>query len=95
MFLKRIFGRGLLPAMLFSLVSRRDDAPAIVRSSGARTTYAELFAKTSKLAEAFPDLTTDAQRAVAFVRSLPRVTSALVGMKSPAHLREQLAAVAR
>lgn len=49
----------------------------------------------AKLAEAFPDLTTDAQRAVAFVRSLPRVTSALVGMKSPAHLREQLEAVKR
>ncbi|MEX1186309.1 MAG: aldo/keto reductase [Gemmatimonadaceae bacterium] len=49
----------------------------------------------AKLAEAFPDLATDAQRAVAFVRSLPRVTSALVGMKSPAHLREQLEAVQR
>lgn len=49
----------------------------------------------AKLAEAFPDLTTDAQRAVAFVRSLPRVTSALVGMKEPAHLREQLEAVER
>ena len=48
-----------------------------------------------KLAEAFPDLTTDAQRAVAFVRSLPRVTSALVGMKNPAHLREQLDGVRR
>lgn len=48
-----------------------------------------------KLAEAFPDLTTDAQRAVAFVRSLPRVTAALVGMKNPAHLAEQLAAVRR
>ena len=49
----------------------------------------------AKLAEAFPALETDAQRAVAFVRSLPRVTSALVGMKDPAHLREQLAAVGR
>lgn len=49
----------------------------------------------AKLAEAFPDLTTDAQRAVAFVRSLPRVTAALVGMKDPAHLREQLEAVER
>ena len=49
----------------------------------------------AKLAEAFPHLTTDAQRAVAFVRSLPRVTSALVGMKNPAHLREQLKAVDR
>lgn len=49
----------------------------------------------AKLAEAFPALETDAQRAVAFVRSLPRVTSALVGMKDQAHLREQLAAVKR
>ena len=49
----------------------------------------------AKLAEAFPDLSSDAQRAVAFVRSLPRVTSALVGMRAPAHLREQLAAVTR
>ncbi len=47
----------------------------------------------AKLAEAFPDLATDAQRAVAFVRALPRVTAVLVGMKSPAHLREQLEAV--
>lgn len=49
----------------------------------------------AKLAEAFPDLETDAQRAVAFVRSLPRVTSALVGMKTPAHLEEQIRAVKR
>ncbi len=48
-----------------------------------------------KLAEAFPQLTTDAQRAVAFVRSLPRVTAALVGMKSHLHLQEQLKAVER
>jgi aryl-alcohol dehydrogenase-like predicted oxidoreductase len=49
----------------------------------------------AKLAEAFPNLATDAQRAVAFVRSLPRVTAALVGMKNPAHLQEQLEAVRR
>ena len=39
----------------------------------------------------FPDLDTDAQRAIAFVRSLP-VSSALVGMRSLAHLEENLAA---
>ena len=39
----------------------------------------------------FPDLSTDAQRAIAFVRSLP-VSSALVGMRSVAHLEENLAA---
>lgn len=39
--------------MLFSLVSRRDDSPAIVRANGAKVTYAELHARTAKLAEAF------------------------------------------
>lgn len=39
----------------------------------------------------FPDLETDAQRAIAFVRSLP-VTTALVGMRSSAHLEENIAA---
>jgi aryl-alcohol dehydrogenase-like predicted oxidoreductase len=39
----------------------------------------------------FPDLATDAQRAIAFVRSLP-VAAALVGMRSPAHLEENIAA---
>jgi aryl-alcohol dehydrogenase-like predicted oxidoreductase len=39
----------------------------------------------------FPDLSTDAQRAIAFVRSLP-VASALVGMKTIPHLRENLSA---
>jgi aryl-alcohol dehydrogenase-like predicted oxidoreductase len=40
----------------------------------------------------FPGLETDAQRAIAFVRSLP-VTSALVGMRSVEHLKENLGAV--
>ncbi len=40
---------------------------------------------------AFPSLTTDAQRAIAFVRSLP-VASALVGMKTLEHLEENLVA---
>lgn len=43
------------------------------------------------LAAAFPSLETDAQRAIAFVRSLP-VSSALVGMRSLDHLRENLGA---
>lgn len=45
-----------------------------------------------QLAEAFPGLTSDAQRAIAFVRSLPGITTALVGMKQPAHLEENLGA---
>ncbi len=40
----------------------------------------------------FPALATDAQRAVAFVRSLPGVTTALVGMKQVAHVEENLGA---
>jgi hypothetical protein len=39
----------------------------------------------------FPGLSTDAQRAIAFVRSLP-VSSALVGMKTIPHLKENLSA---
>jgi aryl-alcohol dehydrogenase-like predicted oxidoreductase len=42
----------------------------------------------------FPTLTTDAQRAIAFVRSLPGVTTALVGMKRVEHVDENLGAVA-
>jgi len=42
--------------------------------------------------DSFPSLATDAQRAVAFVRSLPGVTSALVGMRSIAHVDENVAA---
>ena len=38
----------------------------------------------------FPAQRTDAQRAIAFVRSLPGVTSALVGTKSLQHLAENL-----
>jgi predicted aldo/keto reductase-like oxidoreductase len=40
----------------------------------------------------FPSLTTDAQRAIAFVRSLPGVTTALVGMKRVEHVEENLGA---
>lgn len=43
------------------------------------------------LAEHFPALSTDAQRALAFTRSLPGVSSALVGMKRLEHVDENLA----
>ena len=45
-----------------------------------------------QLHAAFPGLATDAQRAIAFTRALPGVTTALVGMKSPAHVEENLGA---
>ena len=40
--------------------------------------------------DAFPDQTTDAARAIAFVRAIPGVTTALVGMKSAVHLEQNL-----
>lgn len=43
------------------------------------------------LHEAFPGLETDGQRALQFVRSTPGVTTALVGMKQIAHVKENLA----
>jgi aryl-alcohol dehydrogenase-like predicted oxidoreductase len=42
--------------------------------------------------EALPHLQTDAQRAIAFVRDMPGVTTALVGMREPAHVAENLGA---
>ena len=44
-----------------------------------------------QLREAFPELATDAQRALAFVRGLP-LAAALVGMRSAEHVAENLAA---
>ncbi len=43
------------------------------------------------IGETFTGLTTDAQRALQFVRSTPGVTSALVGMKQQKHVEENLA----
>ncbi len=44
-----------------------------------------------QLADVLTGLDTDAQRAIQFVRSSPGVTTALVGMKSPEHVEENLA----
>jgi aryl-alcohol dehydrogenase-like predicted oxidoreductase len=41
--------------------------------------------------DTFAGLKSDAQRALQFVRSTPGVTTALVGMKQPAHVEENLA----
>ena len=45
--------------------------------------------------DSFPSLATDAQRAIAFVRTLPGVTCALVGMRTLDHLAENVGAGAR
>jgi aryl-alcohol dehydrogenase-like predicted oxidoreductase len=42
------------------------------------------------LGDVFPNLRTDAQRAIQFTRSTPGVTTALVGMSSVAHVEENL-----
>lgn len=42
------------------------------------------------LRERFRDVTTDAQRALQFVRSTPGLTTALVGMKTKAHVTENM-----
>ena len=47
------------------------------------------------LRETFPALSSDAQRAIAFVRSLPGVSTALVGMRSLDHVSENVAAAHR
>ncbi len=47
----------------------------------------------AQLRDALPGLATDAQRAIAFVRSLPVVSTALVGMRSEEHLGENLEGV--
>lgn len=41
--------------------------------------------------EAFPELRTDAERCLQFARSTPAITSAVVGMRDPDHLDENLA----
>jgi aryl-alcohol dehydrogenase-like predicted oxidoreductase len=43
------------------------------------------------LAEKFPGLTTDAQRAIQFTRSTPGILAALVGMSRAAHVAENMA----
>jgi aryl-alcohol dehydrogenase-like predicted oxidoreductase len=44
-----------------------------------------------QLQNGFPDLETDAQRAIQFVRSTPGITCALVGMSRRKHVEENLA----
>ncbi len=43
-----------------------------------------------QIAQSFPGFSTDAQRAIQFVRSTPGVTAALVGMKRKEHVEENL-----
>jgi aryl-alcohol dehydrogenase-like predicted oxidoreductase len=82
---------------------RIDDRPLTVLEAASELGVAVIASATllqAKLAsklpqqmrEALPGLATDAQRAIAFVRGLPVITSALVGMRSAGHVRENLGA---
>jgi aryl-alcohol dehydrogenase-like predicted oxidoreductase len=48
-----------------------------------------------QLRDAFPGHETDAQRAIAFVRALPGICAGLVGMRSAAHVEENLRSARR
>jgi aryl-alcohol dehydrogenase-like predicted oxidoreductase len=82
------FGPEARPATLFDTL--RDTGTAVftaaplVGGRGARGL--PLFFR-----QAFPGLATDAQRCLQFARSSPGVTTALVGMRSPEHVDENLA----
>jgi aryl-alcohol dehydrogenase-like predicted oxidoreductase len=43
------------------------------------------------VADAFPGCRSDAQRCLQFVRSTPEISGAVVGMRDPAHVEENLA----
>lgn len=57
---------------------------SLLQARLARNLPAEIVAK-------LPEATTDAQRAIQFVRSTPGITSALVGMSTVEHVRENAA----
>jgi predicted aldo/keto reductase-like oxidoreductase len=82
---------------------RIDDRPFTVLEAASELGVAVVASATllqAKLAsklpqqmrEALPGFSSDAQRAIAFVRGLPIIASALVGMRSAGHIRENLGA---
>jgi len=81
-----------------SLVPALEAAPALGLSviASASLMQAQLTHDLPpSMRELFPAQETDAQRALAFVRSLPGVTTALVGTRSRQHLAENLASAER
>jgi aryl-alcohol dehydrogenase-like predicted oxidoreductase len=61
-----------------------------VMSSGSLRQAGLVSGLPPKIGEAFPGLSSDAQRAIQFTRSTPGVTTALVGMGHAEHVRENL-----
>jgi aryl-alcohol dehydrogenase-like predicted oxidoreductase len=68
------------------LEAAREHAIAVIASASLH--QGQLTRLPPMMAEYVPGLTTDAQRALQFVRSTPGITAALVGMKTPAHVDE-------
>lgn len=84
---QRLGGRRVVPAL--------QAAAELGLSVVASTTLMQSRLATglpTELREAFPALSTDAQCAIAFVRSLPGVSCALVGMRTVEHVIENAAA---
>ena len=71
------------------LEAARQHAIAVVASASLH--QGQLTRLPPMMAEYVPGLTTDAQRALQFVRSTPGITAALVGMKTAAHVDENAA----
>ncbi|PKO23259.1 MAG: aldo/keto reductase [Chloroflexi bacterium HGW-Chloroflexi-1] len=80
-------------SLVSALAAARDLGLAVVTSASIMQAQAP-GRVTSALREAFPALANDAQRALQFTRSLPGVTTALVGMGRLEHVRENLALAA-
>lgn len=71
-------------------LERADEAGITVMTSASLLQGHLAQSLPSDVAEAFPNLPTAAQRALQFTRSAPGVATALVGMKSVEHLKDNL-----
>ena len=74
-----------------SLLEAAAEFGITVMASGSLRQAALVSRLPQKVAQAFPGLRTDAQRAIQFTRSTPGVTTALVGMGHAEHVEENLA----
>jgi len=78
-----------------TLLEAAADAGMIVMSSGSLLQGQVIRAMGSAFNQGMPHLTTNAQRGLHIVRSAPGLATALVGMKSKAHVQENLATAAQ
>ena len=85
-FRNQSLGKRLLPA-----IAAAQELGLTVMTSASLMQAQLLGRLPDALSQAFPDLDSSAQRALQFVRSLPGVTTALVGMAQLDHVRQNLA----